>query len=79
MARTSVRPAQKRFFQLLAPVIIRGGILGGVFTPIEASAVVASSVSGVLVEIIARAILPFMAVEVFVIFLIAYVPAISRR
>jgi tripartite ATP-independent transporter DctM subunit len=38
---------------------------------------VASSVSGERVETIARAILPFLAVEVFVIFLITYIPAIS--
>nr|WP_281494087.1 TRAP transporter large permease [Jannaschia sp. S6380] len=38
---------------------------------------VASSVSGERVETIARAILPFLAVEVFVIGLITYVPAIS--
>ncbi len=38
---------------------------------------VASSVSGEKVETIAKAILPFLAVEVFVIFLITYVPAIS--
>ncbi len=38
---------------------------------------VASSVSGEKVETIARAILPFLAVEIFVIFLITYVPAIS--
>jgi tripartite ATP-independent transporter DctM subunit len=38
---------------------------------------VASSVSGEKVESIARAILPFLAVEIFVIFLITYVPAIS--
>jgi tripartite ATP-independent transporter DctM subunit len=38
---------------------------------------VASSVSGVKVETIARSILPFLAVEVLVIFLITYVPAIS--
>lgn len=38
---------------------------------------VASSVSGERVETIARAILPFLAVEVAVIFLITYVPAIS--
>ncbi|MBO9408858.1 TRAP transporter large permease [Shimia sp. R9_1] len=38
---------------------------------------VASSVSGERVETIAKAILPFLAVEVFVIFLITYVPAIS--
>jgi TRAP-type C4-dicarboxylate transport system permease large subunit len=38
---------------------------------------VASSVSGEKVEAISKAILPFLAVEVLVIFLITYVPAIS--
>ena len=38
---------------------------------------VASTVSGEKVETISRAILPFLAVEVLVIFLITYVPAIS--
>jgi len=38
---------------------------------------VASTVSREKVETIAKAILPFLAVEVFVIFLITYVPAIS--
>ncbi len=38
---------------------------------------VASSVSGERVETISRAILPFLAVEVVVIFLITFVPAIS--
>ncbi len=38
---------------------------------------VASSVSGEKVDKIARAILPFLAVEIFVIFLITYIPAIS--
>ncbi len=38
---------------------------------------VASSVSGEKVETIAKTILPFLAVEVFVIFLITYVPQIS--
>ena len=38
---------------------------------------VASAVSGEKVERIARAILPFLAVEVLVIFLITYIPAIS--
>jgi len=38
---------------------------------------VASAVSGERVEAIARAILPFLAVEVLVIFLITYIPAIS--
>lgn len=38
---------------------------------------VASSVSGEKVEAIAKAILPFLAVEIFVIFLITYIPAVS--
>jgi tripartite ATP-independent transporter DctM subunit len=38
---------------------------------------VASSVSGERVETIARAILPFLAVEILVIFLITYLPALS--
>ena len=38
---------------------------------------VASSVAGEKVETIAKAILPFLAVEILVIFLITYVPAIS--
>jgi len=38
---------------------------------------VASSVSGERVESIAKAILPFLAVEVLVIFLVTYIPAIS--
>ncbi len=38
---------------------------------------VASTVSGEKVETIAKAILPFLAVEILVIFLITYVPAIS--
>jgi tripartite ATP-independent transporter DctM subunit len=38
---------------------------------------VASTVSGERVETIAKAILPFLAVEVLVIFLITYIPAIS--
>ncbi len=38
---------------------------------------VASSVSGEKVQTIAKAILPFLAVEIFVIFLITYIPAIS--
>jgi len=38
---------------------------------------VASAVSGERVERIARAIFPFLLVEIFVIFLITYIPAIS--
>jgi tripartite ATP-independent transporter DctM subunit len=82
-------------------IIILGPILGPIFTSLGVDPVhfaiimsvnltvglatppmglvlfVASSVSGERVEAIARAILPFLAVEVFVIFLITYVPAIS--
>jgi TRAP-type C4-dicarboxylate transport system permease large subunit len=38
---------------------------------------VASSVSGERVETISRAILPFLAVEILVIFMITYIPALS--
>jgi TRAP-type C4-dicarboxylate transport system permease large subunit len=38
---------------------------------------VTSSVSGLRVETIAKATLPFLAVQIFVIFLITYIPAIS--
>ncbi|MGB2492808.1 MAG: TRAP transporter large permease subunit, partial [Candidatus Puniceispirillum sp.] len=38
---------------------------------------VASSVSGERVETISRAILPFLAVEILVIFMITYMPALS--
>jgi tripartite ATP-independent transporter DctM subunit len=82
-------------------IIILGPILGPIFTsmgvdPIHFAIImsvnltvglatppmglvlfVASSVSGEKVERIARAILPFLAVEVLVIFLITYFPAIS--
>lgn len=82
-------------------IIILGPILGPIFTSLGVDPVhfaiimsvnltvglatppmglvlfVASSVSGERVETIARAILPFLAVEIFVIFLITYVPAIS--
>ena len=82
-------------------IIILGPILGPIFTTMGVDPVhfaiimsvnltvglatppmglvlfVASSVSGERVETIARAILPFLAVEVLVIFLITYVPAIS--
>ena len=82
-------------------IIILGPILGPIFTSLGVDPVhfaiimsvnltvglatppmglvlfVASSVSGERVETIARAILPFLAVEVAVIFLITYVPAIS--
>ena len=82
-------------------IIILGPILGPIFTSLGVDPVhfaiimsvnltvglatppmglvlfVASSVSGERVETIARAILPFLAVEIFVIFLITYIPAIS--
>ncbi len=82
-------------------IIILGPILGPIFTDLGVHPVhfaiimsvnltvglatppmglvlfVASSVSGERVETISRAILPFLAVEVLVIFLITYVPAIS--
>ncbi|MEM9796837.1 MAG: TRAP transporter large permease [Pseudomonadota bacterium] len=82
-------------------IIILGPILGPIFTSLGVDPVhfaiimsvnltvglatppmglvlfVASSVSGERVETIAKAILPFLAVEVFVIFLITYIPAIS--
>ena len=82
-------------------IIILGPILGPIFTslgvdPIHFAIImsvnltvglatppmglvlfVASAVSGERVEAIAKAILPFLAVEVIVIFLITYIPAIS--
>ncbi|MEL6233455.1 MAG: TRAP transporter large permease [Pseudomonadota bacterium] len=82
-------------------IIILGPILGPIFTELGVHPVhfaiimsvnltvglatppmglvlfVASSVSGERVERIARAILPFLAVEIFVILLITYVPAVS--
>ena len=82
-------------------IIILGPILGPIFTELGVHPVhfaiimsvnltvglatppmglvlfVASSVSGEKVETISRAILPFLAVEVLVIFLITYFPAIS--
>ncbi len=82
-------------------IIILGPILGPVFTDLGVHPVhfaiimsvnltvglatppmglvlfVASSVSGERVETISRAILPFLAVEVLVIFLITYFPAVS--
>ncbi|MEM8980800.1 MAG: TRAP transporter large permease [Pseudomonadota bacterium] len=82
-------------------IIILGPILGPIFTELGVHPVhfaiimsvnltvglatppmglvlfVASTVSREKVETIAKAILPFLAVEIFVIFLITYVPAIS--
>ncbi|MGI9355863.1 MAG: TRAP transporter large permease [Rhizobiaceae bacterium] len=76
---------------ILAPIFINLGIhpvhfamimsvnltVGLATPPMGLVLFVASSVSGVKVEAISRAILPFLAVEVFVIFLITYFPAIS--
>ena len=82
-------------------IIILGPILGPIFTSLGVDSVhfaiimavnltvglltppmglvlfVTSSVSGLRVETIARATLPFLAVEVLVIFLITYVPALT--
>jgi tripartite ATP-independent transporter DctM subunit len=82
-------------------IIILGPILGPIFTHLGVDSVhfaiimavnltvglltppmglvlfVTSSVSGLRVETIAKATLPFLAVEVIVIFLITYIPAIS--
>ncbi|MEP2948332.1 MAG: TRAP transporter large permease [Lentilitoribacter sp.] len=76
---------------ILAPIFINMGIhpvhfamimsvnltVGLATPPMGLVLFVASSVSGVKVEAISRAILPFLAVEVFVIFLITYFPIIS--
>ncbi len=76
---------------ILAPIFINLGIhpvhfamimsvnltVGLATPPMGLVLFVASSVSGVKVETISRAILPFLAVEIFVIFLITYFPAIS--
>jgi TRAP-type C4-dicarboxylate transport system permease large subunit len=76
---------------ILAPIFINMGIhpvhfamimsvnltVGLATPPMGLVLFVASSVSGVKVETISRAILPFLAVEVFVIFLITYFPIIS--
>ncbi len=82
-------------------IIILGPILGPIFTSLGVDSVhfaiimavnltvglltppmglvlfVTSSVSGLRVETIARATLPFLAVEVLVIFLITYIPALT--
>ena len=76
---------------ILAPIFINMGIhpvhfamimsvnltVGLATPPMGLVLFVASSVSGVKVETISRAILPFLAVEVVVIFLITYFPIIS--
>lgn len=76
---------------ILAPIFINMGIhpvhfamimsvnltIGLATPPMGLVLFVASSVSGVKVETISKAILPFLAVEVFVIFLITYFPFIS--
>lgn len=76
---------------ILAPIFINLGIhpvhfamimsvnltVGLATPPMGLVLFVASSVSGVKVEAISKAILPFLAVEVIVIFLITYFPIIS--
>lgn len=76
---------------ILAPIFIEIGVhpvhfaiimsvnltVGLATPPMGLVLFVASSVSGERVETISRAILPFLAVEILVIFLITYVPAIS--
>ncbi len=76
---------------ILAPIFINLGIhpvhfamimsvnltVGLATPPMGLVLFVASQVSGVKVETISKAILPFLAVEVFVIFLITYLPVIS--
>ena len=51
--------------------------VGLVTPPMELVLFVASSISGVRVETLAKAILPFLAVEVLVIFLITYISELS--
>lgn len=76
---------------ILAPIFIALGIdpihfaiimsvnltVGLITPPMGLVLFVASSVSGERVETIARALLPFLAVEIAVIFLITFVPALS--
>lgn len=76
---------------ILAPIFIELGVhpvhfaiimsvnltVGLATPPMGLVLFVASSVSGEKVETISKAILPFLAVEILVIFLITYVPAIS--
>ncbi len=76
---------------ILAPIFIELGVhpvhfaiimsvnltVGLATPPMGLVLFVASSVSGEKVETISKAILPFLAVEILVIFLVTYVPAIS--
>lgn len=76
---------------ILGPIFVRLGVdpvhfaiimsvnltVGLATPPMGLVLFVASAVSGERVEAIARAILPFLAVEIIVIFLITYIPAIS--
>ena len=76
---------------ILAPIFLQMGVhpvhfatimsvnltVGLATPPMGLVLFVASSVSGERVETISKAILPFLAVEIFVIFLITYFPAIS--
>ena len=61
-------------FAIIMSVILTVGLAT---PPMGLVLFVASSVSGERVETIARAILPFLAVEILVIFLITYFPALS--
>ena len=76
---------------ILAPIFIELGIhpvhfaiimsvnltVGLATPPMGLVLFVASSVSGEKVETIAKAILPFLAIEILVIFMITYIPALS--
>lgn len=76
---------------ILAPIFIEMGVhpvhfaiimsvnltVGLVTPPMGLVLFVASSISGVRVEALAKTILPFLAVEILVIFMITYIPPIS--
>lgn len=76
---------------ILAPIFIEMGVhpvhfaiimsvnltVGLVTPPMGLVLFVASSISGVRVESLAKTILPFLAVEILVIFMITYIPPIS--
>lgn len=76
---------------ILAPIFIEMGVhpvhfaiimsvnltVGLVTPPMGLVLFVASSISGVRVETLAKTILPFLAVEILVIFMITYIPPIS--
>ena len=76
---------------ILAPIFVNLGVhpvhfaiimsinltVGLVTPPMGLVLFVASSISGVKVESLAKAILPFLAVEILVIFLVTYFPPLS--